>query len=344
MLSVACNGYVGSGKGRPTTTPDARPRAATPAQTTAVPAPSTAKSVASVEPCPADLRLTIPRTIDARIPKTTLPGPYAREHKKEARPEELLKGEEAVERVIAIERAHPEVLPSAYLAAVIATPKDAALRLRMARCELDRPDTIRRASYDASLAYFLGASKAEAYAIVHESLYPGGSESTSCTGPKDCAKEATCDKKLGICVSPRDKAASKASQVELDVEDILARAHAARITREELASDRYKEGDLTGTFAYGRLHKCTGGLCTFSRYDLRQGQTSLVHWDIRYHGEEGVSVEGPGNMTETEKLCYDATGSISLPQCTSRCAGQSPSDRATCELRCTTHCKRDFRQ
>jgi hypothetical protein len=287
------------------------------------------------------LSLGVKRTIDVREPANTQPGPYAREHRHEVRPDELLRGEDAIARIVAIENAHEDVVPSAFRTARKERPRDPALRMRMARCELESSDTIRRAAYDASVAYFLGAPQTEVYNLVTKSLYPDGTLETSCTGKADCGTNDRCDAVTKTCVSPRMIVASRASQVELDIEDILSRAYAARISKAQLQSDRYQEGDLAGTFAYGRLHKCGRALCTFSRLDSRSGETVLIHWDIRYHGSTTI-IEGTDWMTDTEKRCYDATSSISLDQCKGRCDELGNDERAACELTCVTHCKREY--
>jgi hypothetical protein len=285
--------------------------------------------------CPGDLSLADgDRDIDGRMPLDTIPTRYAKEHMKVAKAADFVSPDEAIDRVLALEADKPGVVPAGFRAVLAEHGRDP---LYMARCELEQDPTTRRAGHDAGLAFLLGATAEEVYPLVSASFYPDGSTSQTCTSKKDCRDGMTCDRVERSCVSKRHKTASFLSKTELAIEDILARAFAGLLTPEMIEDTRYRRGDLLGTWAYGRYTRCSGVLCTFTRYEVR-GQTRLVHWDRRYKGESygGASEDV---LTGDAKECFDHTEAADLDQCTYRCGSGAASKEAACITRCQAWCK-----
>ena len=149
-------------------------------------------------PCPGDLSLALKRTIDGREPNDTQPGPYAKEHQHEITADQLLARDAAIAKILALEARTPAVVPAELRAGLADRARDPDYRLFMARCELGSASTLRRAGYDAALAYLLGASESDALPIVMQSLEPDGSiERTQHTSLKSCNEACDAPRPLG---------------------------------------------------------------------------------------------------------------------------------------------------
>jgi hypothetical protein len=202
----------------------------------------------------------------------------------------------------------------------------------MARCELADRTTVRRAGYDAAIAFLLGASAADVLPIVRDSLYPDGVLQQSCRSSSDCRGQQLCDSVSKSCMSPRAKSAAFLSTPELEIEDLLVRAFGTKMTVELLENDRHAPDDLIGTWMYGRYTKCDGVLCKITRADVK-GKTRLIHWDRRYAGETF------SREPEQWEICYAETRSVTRGGCIAHCSGDTGSPgRATCVATCTTLC------
>lgn len=205
-------------------------------------------------------------------------GTLAAQHRQQVRRSELLDSEAAIKRVIAIEAAHPAVVPAAFRKDVVTYGRTPEFRLHMARCELAHPQSIRRAGYDAAMAVLLGAAPEVALPLINQSVFPDGPTTTSCGSNADCS--GSCDAVTKECTSPRRQAASKLSHAELDIEDALVRAFASKLTKEQLERDRYVPGNLVELWTFGRYARCGDALCNLTRYDV-DGKPRLVYWDRR---------------------------------------------------------------
>jgi hypothetical protein len=283
--------------------------------------------------CPADLSLAAgPRNIDGRDPHKTMRVAYAKEHLKLVTQDQLVLQQDAVARVLELEAKTPGLVPAGFRDRIAKHARDPKFRMYMARCELERPETIRRAGHDAALAYLLGANVKEVFPLVEKSLYPDGTTSMSCSRSADCG-ELTCDSVTRSCSSSTARTASFMSQAELDVEDTLVRTFATMLTPEMIENTRYERGNIINTWVYGRFTKCSGVLCNFTRYSVR-GKTQLVHWDRRYRGETY-----DGGATPASKICSQETQAVDRESCVYRCGTGAKSKEAACITHCHANCR-----
>jgi hypothetical protein len=242
------------------------------------------------EDCPTDLAVQPgPRTLDTRQAPTNSPRvALAKGHLNPPAEDFFLESGAAIDKVLAAEAKTPAMIPAGFRDQVKANPRDAALRLRMARCELDNDQTRRRASYDAGLALLLGQPKRKAMAILLESTKNGEKQQyvQTCGGGDTCPTGETCDPKHKECVGATKKIMIMMSAAELEVEDALTRGLIRPVIE---AGEKANEQDLVW-WAYKRVHRCGGGplvMCNFVRYNVAGKGTVLVHWDLRYGGESG---------------------------------------------------------
>lgn len=283
--------------------------------------------------CPKDLSLSVgPRNIDGRDPSTTMRGPYAKEHLKLVTPDQFLLQQDAVARVLELEAKQPGLVPAGFREQIGKHGRDPNFRLYMARCELAKAETTRRAGYDAGLAYLLGANVKEALPLVTQSFYPDGTTSTSCTNSADCGAH-TCDSVTRSCGSSKQRTASFLSSAELDVEDALVRTFATMLTPEMIENTRYVPDNIINTWVYGRFTRCGSGLCNFTRYNVA-GKTQLVHWDRRYRGESYG-----GEATPASKICSQETQAVDRESCVYRCGTGAKSKEDACLVGCYANCK-----
>jgi hypothetical protein len=203
----------------------------------------------------------------------------------------------------------------------------------MARCELADLHTVRRAGYDAAIAFLLGAPATEVLPILKKSVYPDGDTAQSCASPKECLGGMTCDPVEKLCRSTKAKVASFLSRAELDIEDLLVRAMTTKLTPQMIERERFDPDDLIGTWVYGRYTKCDGALCKVTRSD-RYGKRSLIHSDHRYVGESSDS-------REPWQICHAETNSVTRDGCIAKCPAQVGKRRAACVATCTTLCPID---
>lgn len=277
--------------------------------------------------CPSELAMAVSRNIDAREPAETIHATYAPQHRQPVRKSELLDRERAIERVLALERAQPVVVPAGFRAELVEHARDPEFRLHMARCELASMASIRRAGYDAALAVLLGARVEDALPLIRQSLFPDGERVRSCSSNADC--NGSCDAVSKVCASVRGEVASKLSVPESEIEDALVRAFANRLTQAQIENDRYVPGDVVEMFVYGRYVRCGTALCRVRRFDI-DGKTRLVYWDRRDRGATTDREEQPW------EVCYRETKATTRGSCIAKCEGGS--QRASCVATCTSLC------
>lgn len=283
------------------------------------------------EPCPEDLSLTVARTIDGRKPSASIKARYAKQHQQLVRRDELIAPGDAITRVLEIERKQPGVVPAGFRGMIGHRGRDPKFRLHMARCELSESTTVRRAGYDAALAFLLGAPRADVMPLMLTSMYPEGTMTRPCDEGR-CRKD-TCDAVTQQCVSAGARLAAYLSATELEIEDILVRGFGTYMTTPRLERDRYDPDDLISSWMYGRYVKCDGVLCQIRRADVK-GKTRLIYWDRRYQGERGGS-----RKPMPHEICYAETGSTTRDLCIAHCEGDRGSpQRATCVGACTALC------
>lgn len=241
---------------------------------------------------------------------------------------------DAIERVIAIENAHPEIIPAGFRDEVRARPRDRALRLRMAGCELAAGPVRRRASYDAAMALLLGSALDEVKDVLVESTRNGEgdrSQVASCM-VAPCTGGLVCEPRQRHCMRPEAIGYGFVSDDEIAIEEALSRA----LFRRYLDGERRPTSPL-GWFLSERVHRCGTEVCSFRDYD-HGGQEELVRWDLR----DGGTVEShPCKRTpellasvKSQELCRAKTGHWSQELCVYFCG-----DNEACRTGCYTHCK-----
>lgn len=327
-----------------TTAPAAAPAAAPPAiAAPARPAPPPARTGPPPRPadCPDDLSIRAERTVATRQSSDMKPEDYKRMawaagHRSAPADDFLWTEREAIDRVIAIEAAHPELVPAGFRAQVSARPRDRALRLRMAGCELYTAAVRRRASYDAALALLLGSSLDDVQGALLASTRDGprGGNVTSCA-VHPCNEGLVCEPVQRHCLAPEAVAFPFVSRPELEIEEALSRALLARYRQTAARPD-----SPLGWFLTERAHRCGNQVCSFRDFE-RDGRQELVRWDIR----DGGTVEiRPCKRTPQMRaavasweLCRAKTGHGSQEVCVLFCdqngAGES------CRFGCYQHCK-----
>jgi len=300
-------------------------------------------SVAGGGDCPRDLAVkTDDRTINTRLSAPTDPDRYkgiewAPGHKRAPAQDFVLAEQETIDRVIAIEAKNPAIVPAGFRKQLRADPRDKALRLRMARCELDAPATRRRASYDAAMALLLGSPLDQVAEVLNQSTKYGEGDRTtaSCSG-FPCADGMTCEPSQKICLKQEAIAFTFVSERELATEEALSRGLFARYLKGERGWD-----SPLGWFLTERAHKCGAQICRFRAYS--QGDSvELVRWDIRDGGtvETYACKRTPAMMKSvaSQERCRSKTGSWSQELCLSMCKihGQGEGCRVGCYQHCDT--------
>jgi len=254
--------------------------------------------------CPSDISVNPgPRTIDTRkVPEARI-GQFAKGHTEPPPASFFLDREKALEMALAVEAKTPGLIPAGFREPIKKNPRDAALRLKMARCELEHDKTRRRASYDALIAIFLGGNKDAGLAILIESTRNQLRRNTrqTCSKTSDCGDGFSCDPLHKICTNSTEKDTSFISFAEFEVEDALSRPLFTLDTTFEQA----KENEF---FWWGatRVHRCggTGNLpCEFSGYSNR-----YVSWDLR---DGGRSYQPPERVQQWHRD-HCITGSTTI--------------------------------
>jgi hypothetical protein len=306
-----------------------RPTPATPSPGPRATAQPAAGGEASTPDCPQDLSVALAvRTLDTRhgphLPRAKYKTMrWASEHRNEPAASFGVAAAVAIDRIVEIERQHPELIPAGFRAAVAAAPRDPALRVRMARCELADRFTRRRASYDAALAMLLGDRSSAVHEVFEEAtVYQGGRGATtsSCHKTEDCPADSACEARDSICYSPARLALTFIAPDERDVEDVLSRA---LLQASKQGGDApVSEPDLLH-WAAVRIHVCGSDrkqLCNLTRYEKR-GHVTLVHWDLRDGGTGGESSDPTAGerLQDRMLLCYDRTGFTSQSMCLRTC-------------------------
>lgn len=277
--------------------------------------------------CPSDLSISVSRTLDGRFPAQTIPGRLASQHLQPVRRDELLDDETAIKRVLAIETAQPVVVPSGFRDDMVALGRDAEFRLLMARCELADPYTHRRAGYDAAMALLLGASPDVVLPLLHKSMNPDGTRAPSCRIDADCSY--ACDAVTKRCSTQRGHVAGMLSRAELEIEDILVRAVANKLTPDQLER-RFVPDDVIAPWLFGRYTRCGEAMCRISVASVN-GKPRLVYRDRRQ------PAEAPADP-EPWQVCYRETRSVSRAGCTAQCDAVDAVWKRPCTETCAASC------
>jgi hypothetical protein len=265
--------------------------------------------------------------------------------------------EKAIDQVFMIEQRTPGIVPKGFRDRLKGNPRDVTLRLAMAHCEVDNPLTARRASYDAVIAYFLGAPAHAAANLVLRSTH-GTNKVVSCRN-QPCADRSACDSVAKLCLNPQTRAADFVSTSELAIEDALTRAlmrefyasgPATALSRGEVLDIGDSRAMAVATsppdtlarvalFAWGvsRLHKCGGLACNFGRRD-KDGQELFVQLDMRDQGYAGPMINEEERNPEI-KRCRKETGRGNLGECLQNCRlAIREDDQPQCNAKCYAFC------
>ena len=285
--------------------PVATPRAGhdTP-EAAAPPLPATSPHAAAPE-CPADLALDRgARPIAAfQAMASTRPPRLAPGHKQKLVKVFGVAPEDAVARVVAIEAKYPGLVPSGFRDAVLASPRDAALRSRMAECEARHPETLRRAGYDAALAFLLG-------------------------GERTVNAQRADVLAAGMDATPAQREFYFISKHELEIEDVLTRA-------------LYREHRRIGNDAFARwaqvfLHSCGAFACNVVDRSAGFGDPDWISWDLRDGGTITAHDAGP-ERKQHEAQCRAHTGYLFREECITGCDTTGQHGDA-CHTRCEAFC------
>ncbi|MBI3073032.1 MAG: hypothetical protein HYY84_13040 [Deltaproteobacteria bacterium] len=280
-----------------------------------------------------DTRRGRPKTLKA--PKRVA---WVRGHRKPVAPSFALEPSKAVDQALDIEKTNMTNIPAGFRSRVAASPRDASLRLELARCELRTPATRRRASYDAAVALLLGAPREQVEPVLLEATENESNTNNSfrsCDGASSCPSGMACDR--GYCLNAFGSAVSFISKADLAIEDTLSRA-LWKVARD---TDRTASRRKTGAdwWLLRRLHKCGKHVCSFEEYAAREG-TALVRWDRR-DGGEVVTIKR--NLTPGEKAilaaktrCWERTGWQTRGSCLQMCEVRMQG--AGCRTSCYAHC------
>jgi len=241
--------------------------------------------------CPSDMSVSPgPRTIDTRkVPEARI-NQFAKGHTEPPPASFFLDRDKALELALAAETKTPGMIPAGFREPVKKSPRDAGLRLKMGRCELEQDPTRRRASYDALIAIFLGGDQDAGLAILLESTRNQLRRTTSqtCTNASECGAGFSCDPLHKTCTSATEKETSFISSAEFEVEDALSRP----LFKPDMSFEQAKESEF---FWWGarRVHRCGGKgnqPCEFAGYTDR-----YVSWDLR---DGGRSYSPPENVQQ----------------------------------------------
>jgi len=236
--------------------------------------------------CPEDMSVQPgARRLDTRkAPSDRGRRQFAAYHQTPPTREFFVAAKDTVDKVVAMEKKQPTLLPAGFRQRLLDEPRNAALRLQVARCELDDELTRRRASYDAAMALLLGADERDAMDLLVESTKNGTKQRyiSTCGHGGKCPEGQSCDPLHKECISETKKKVVMISATEFEMEHQLSRG----LLRPVFASRDYDANDLVW-WAYTRVHRCGGAvpiMCKFTKY-RRAGRTQMVHWDLRNGGQ-----------------------------------------------------------
>jgi len=217
--------------------------------------------------------------------------------------------------VVALEAKQPKLIPAPYREALLASPRDAALRLKIGACEAKQPSTRRRAAYEGAIALLLGGSPEEASRLIK--LGTHGESTTHTTsfcgkGHDPCAEGSYCDVVYGECVTREEHVYSYISQAEAELETALTRGLIG-----ELGAPHKLSSDARGGWMLYMVHACGVQLCKLTDYEVK-GKVSLVVWDIR---DGGTVEEVPFTAAELKlrDQCLHNIGFPSQNACKTDC-------------------------
>jgi hypothetical protein len=261
--------------------------------------PTTAPASAPTS-CPQDLSVAPgKRTIDNRAGLKGS-GAFSKDDLRPAAARDFLSKQAAIARVIGIERKNLGLVPAGFRTEFHAHEMDASFRLRMATCELAKGDTTRRAAYDASIAYLLGAAETDAAPMISKGLYPTSTSSS----------------------------AGRMAGDELAIEDALARTFASMV---DVRDDASVHG-IVGQLAFGLSIHCGGNaLCNF-----RRGVGGGLRLEDR---REHPSMVKDIPLSEDAKTCILHTSDADLEQCQHSCWAHGRDREMECRERCAAWCK-----
>jgi hypothetical protein len=294
-------------------------------------------------PCPADMTRSPGPLVVAAYGDDTTPAakaPIAPEHEKPLRTDKKFARAPtaAMDALVAIEQATPGLVPVGFRDALATSPRDAALRLRMARCEMRDGALLRRASVDLAAALLLGASAEE---LRHDLDTVGTGRDCDAISPtlhRDAAK--TCEEAERRLVSAKP---SKVSAKELAAEDAVSRG-LATLYAQSTPTDRPRRG-VSGLLL-DLVHRCgRASTCSVNiekvwdpgASALAKPREELVHWDNNVRGSV-VEVADPPALAAAKKRCRDATDGHweSRGPCLNGCIGTFNAD--SCRITCIASC------
>ncbi len=264
--------------------------------------------------------------------------------------------EQAVSTVLAVEAKHPALVPAGFRDELAKAPRDAELRLRMARCEVREAPTHRRGAVDAAMAALLGASAVSAGRVLVSDAEFRMPSLKSCEYGARCAAGVVCKEK--ICLDAALKEEIMLSEPELAIEDALTRALMkdfydagsewpegfslrARMTDANLTPSASQALSRPALVIWGRnhVHKCGGVVCKFEGAQTAKGvPLPLTIVDLRDHGSAGPTL---GIVGVDENKCFKATGFPYSDDCLGNCREQGLQDDPACTTKCyMPYCKR----
>jgi hypothetical protein len=299
--------------------------------------------------CPDELAIAVdaPRKIDTRKAPIADWNVYKRKkwvpgHRRLPGKAFVRTSEAVLATVLAIEAKNPKLIPAAYRERLLASPRDAALRLEMAACEVKQPATMRRGAYDAAIALLLAGPADQALPLLETGAWgPKEGKSWCGEGHEPCAEGSYCDLGHGYCVSKAVHGHVYISDDELAIEDALTRA----LFRDEiLGKTPQLPKDARGAWMYSMLHRCGKLTCHLSGYIDDDGE-KLVVWDRRDGGAERDIPLSKAEVARIER-CEGLTGFRNAEACRDDCNRRfSPEGSAgwPAQERCNAVCDRDCR-
>jgi hypothetical protein len=240
----------------------------------------------------------------------------------------------AVDKVVALEQASPQLVPAGFRDELASHRADAAFRLRMAACEMKDRTLQRRAAIDLGLALLLGADDTKVAVMADDLAFPPECRKTSThlKEREEVAARDACQHELIRWADYRQKS-MKISAAELDIEDALSRGLAS------LTRPRDEGHSAVGALLFRLGHKCAGAKVCLSQAHKVGNELRFVHWDRR-DGGSGYNLGPSAAQAKSNKRCKDATGWESQESCLQACwsGGRTGADGATCRTRCLASC------
>ena len=265
--------------------------------------------------CPADMSVDRgARTIDAREPASIPLAKYrtlhwAPLHDTVPADDFGLAPAVAVDRVIAIEQRAPGLIPAGFRSKIAANPRDAALRVHMAACELKTTDARRRAGHDIAMAVLLHGEATPLEAMLGEVVTQGPLLSLPQGDTRCGGTDLVYEPKHHDCPNAEQRQRWHISRDEAAIEDVLTRG---------LWNERKRLPEHM-LFYWGKLmlHACGKFQCLLEM-DAGLDGRPLVHWDLRNGGHDGETVANP-DADRRNKKCLVNTGFQDLGSCKWSC-------------------------